>query len=282
MDGRDTDEDLAEAQADTLAKIAAAWPGNTAPRLRVLPSRVTVSELDPDDAGQLGVPIGIAETDLGTARLNLNDGEPHLLVFGDVGSGKSTFLRTWLRGLSQRTSSEEARFVLVDYRRGLLGAVGDPHLGGYAGEGTTTAAYTQQLAEALASRLPPAGLDAAAIARRDWWHGPHIYLVVDDYDMVGNARPNPLAPLADFMPHARDIGFHVVLARRVAGLSRAGLADPLIGPLRELGSAGLLLSGDPKEGVLLGDHRAEPRPPGRGLLVTRSAPSRVVHVAMES
>ena len=43
----------------------------------------------------------------------------------------------------------------------------------------------------------------------------------------------------------------------------------VFGRLRELGSPGILLSGDPGEGPLLGGAKAQPQPPGRGLLVRR-------------
>jgi S-DNA-T family DNA segregation ATPase FtsK/SpoIIIE len=67
-----------------------------------------------------------------------------------------------------------------------------------------------------------------------------------------------------------------VLARRVGGASRALMSDPVVGRLRELGSPGLVLSGDHREGVLLGDQRAVPLPPGRGMLVSRGRPAQLV------
>ncbi len=282
LDGRETDEHLAEAQEEAIAKIAAAWTGRPAPELRTLPGTVHVSELaDADaDADRPGTPIGLAEVDLGTAWLDLDEEDPHLIVFGDAGSGKSTFLRTWMTGLAARTSPDDVRFVVLDYRRSLLGVADGPHLGGYAGEGATAAAYLQQLGEVLAGRLPPAGLSVEELAARDWWDGPEIHLVVDDYDLLGNTRPHPLAPLADFVPQARDIGLHIVLARRVTGLSRTAMSDPLLTIMRDLGTGGLLLSGDPREGVIIGEHRATQRPPGRGLLLRRSQPPTVVQVAV--
>jgi hypothetical protein len=65
-----------------------------------------------------------------------------------------------------------------------------------------------------------------------------------------------------------DVGLHVVLARRVGGSAR-GAYEAVFGRLRELGSPGVLLSGDPGEGPLLGGAKAQPQPAGRGLLVRR-------------
>jgi S-DNA-T family DNA segregation ATPase FtsK/SpoIIIE len=98
---------------------------------------------------------------------------------------------------------------------------------------------------------------------------------VDDYDWVAGPMGSPLMPLADLLMQAGDIGFHVVLSRRVAGMVRAGF-EAFFQRLRELGTSGLILSGDPQEGPLLGGQRAEQQPPGRGLLVRRR--QKVVHV----
>ena len=45
-----------------------------------------------------GLPIGIAETDLQPIGLDLFGAEPHLLVFGETASGKTTLLRTLALG----------------------------------------------------------------------------------------------------------------------------------------------------------------------------------------
>jgi S-DNA-T family DNA segregation ATPase FtsK/SpoIIIE len=103
--------------------------------------------------------------------------------------------------------------------------------------------------------------------------GP-VYFVIDDYDL---AAPG-LATLAEAIPRARDIGLHVVVARRSGGAVRA-LYDPVLGALRESGAAGLQLSAAPEDGPLVGDVRTRPLPPGRGVLVTRADRPRVVQVA---
>jgi S-DNA-T family DNA segregation ATPase FtsK/SpoIIIE len=71
---------------------------------------------------------------------------------------------------------------------------------------------------------------------------------------------------------------HLVVARRAGGASRA-LYEPVIQSLRELGSPGLVLSGSPDEGALVGNVRAVPAPAGRGRLVTRDRGVEVVQLA---
>jgi S-DNA-T family DNA segregation ATPase FtsK/SpoIIIE len=102
--------------------------------------------------------------------------------------------------------------------------------------------------------------------------------VVDDYDLVVTPSGNPLAPLADLLAQARDIGLHVVLARRVGGLQRA-LYEPFLQRLKDLSTPGLILSGSRDEGPVIGPYRASEQPPGRGLLVGRTLRVQLVQVA---
>jgi S-DNA-T family DNA segregation ATPase FtsK/SpoIIIE len=86
-----------------------------------------------------------------------------------------------------------------------------------------------------------------------------------------------LSALVDLLPHARDIGLHVVLARRSGGASRA-LFDPILARMRDLGATGLLMSAAPEEGVLMGAVRSAPLPPGRAVIVVRGQPPRTVQI----
>ncbi len=90
---------------------------------------------------------------------------------------------------------------------------------------------------------------------------------------------DPLAQLLPLLPQARDIGLHLLITHRAGGAGRA-LYQPLLLRLKELGSPGLLLSGDPLEGVLLGGQRATPQPPGRGVLVRRHDRPALLQVAL--
>ena len=281
LDGGELADGRAEAQEDAIAKLAAGWPGTPAPPIRMLPERVTVPELGrpPDHDDVPGVPIGLGESDLAPLHLDLTGDDPHFLIFGDSGSGKSAFLRTWMTGLVERHSAWDIRLVVVDYRKSVLGLVPQEHLGAYAGDPVKARDIIGQLAAKLTERLAPSDVTPQQLRDRSWWEGPDFYLVVDDYDMVGG-RQSPLEPLAELIPQAREIGLHVVLARRVAGYSRSVMSEPVFNQIKELGADGLILSGDPREGVSLGNQRATTRPPGRGLLVRRKHPEAVVQIAV--
>ncbi|MCI4061399.1 type VII secretion protein EccCa [Micromonospora sp. R77] len=277
LDGNDSADGLREAQEEALAKVTEHWTGPAAPPIRLLPQRVLVSEL-PQLPGE-AVPIGLAEHDLSAVGLDLQGSDPHFLVYGDAGSGKSSLLRTWLSGLVERTSPYDVRVVLIDYRHTLMGAVPEEHLGAYAGDAGTAQVYVQQVVEKLKERVPPPGITPAQLKARDWWEGTEIYVVVDDYDLIVGPQ-SVLAPLLPFVPQAREVGLHLVLARRVAGMVRSGMSDTLTTRIRDMGCGGLILSGDPKEGIVLGDERAAQRPPGRGVLVRRGQPNRLIQTAL--
>jgi hypothetical protein len=75
------------------------------------------------------------------------------------------------------------------------------------------------------------------------------------------------------------VGLHLILARSAGGAGRA-MFDPVIQRLREMGSPGLIMSGNKDEGALLGGVRPAPQPCGRGVLVTRRGGTRLVQVAL--
>ena len=280
LDGRESFDDITGALDETLAKLVVSWTGPVPEPVRLLPTRVSVSEMVGVDPDVAGVPIGLGDHSMEPVYLDLETDDPHFLVFGDAGAGKSTFLRTWLTGMVGRRSSWEVRFMIVDYRRSLLDVLPEDYIGAYAPDPGAAESYAKALVERLAERMPPPGISARDLRERAWWSGPELYLVVDDYDLVvGGGRQSPLAAVADYIPQATDIGLHVVLARRVSGASRSLMSDPLITRTKELGTAGLLLSGDTREGVLLGDEKARSLPAGRGVLVRRQAAPTLIQVA---
>jgi S-DNA-T family DNA segregation ATPase FtsK/SpoIIIE len=196
------------------------------------------------------------------------DADPHFLVFGDPESGKTSFLRLLATSIATRCTPQQARIMIADYRRTLLDAVTGEHLIGY---GASAAALTSQMAEvsqAIRERMPGPDVTPEQLRTGKWWTGPHLVLLVDDYDLMAPAA-NPLQPLIELLPQARDLGLHLVITRRTAGAGRA-MFDPVIQRLRELDTPGILLSGDRDEGVLLGRSvRPAIQPPGRGTLVNR-------------
>jgi S-DNA-T family DNA segregation ATPase FtsK/SpoIIIE len=265
--------------ASTVKGIAAGWGGPPAPPVRLLPATVPYAaiERDADPANPVALPIGLAESDLRPVRVDFGT-DPHFLVFGDAECGKSTLLRGLATTISDRFTPEQARIVLVDYRRSLLGTVQTEHLIGYGTAPTQTHELIASVASYMERRLPGPDLTPEQLRTRSWWSGPRCFVLVDDYDLVATGPNNPLLPLLEYLPQARDIGLHLVVTRRSGGAARA-MYEPIIQRLRDLSSPGLVMSGDREEGALLGNVRPAPLPPGRGWLVTRREGIRLVQVA---
>jgi S-DNA-T family DNA segregation ATPase FtsK/SpoIIIE len=278
IDGRQESEDLAEGVAKLVQELRNAWPAPGAPPVRLLPSVVPYESL-PVSAGEGShvLPIGIAEADLRPVYLDFT-ADPHFLLFGDSESGKSAFLRSLAQSIVDRHEPNEARIILVDYRRSLLGAISSEHLIGYGTSAQVTEGIIAEVGRVMADRLPGPDVTPEQLRTRSWWRGPDLYVLVDDYDLVSGGSTNPLGPLLDYLAQARDVGLHLVLTRRSGGASRA-LYDSFVMRLRELGSPGVVMSGDRDEGALLGSVRPQLLPAGRGWLVTRREGARLVQLA---
>jgi DNA segregation ATPase FtsK/SpoIIIE, S-DNA-T family len=202
----------------------------------------------------------------------------HLLVLGDNDCGKTATLRTLCREIVRTKTAAEAQLLIVDFRRSLLGVVESKHLSGYAISPTALDALLPDLLDVLRRRMPPADASQAELRSRSWWSGPDIYVLVDDYDLVATPAGNPLAAILEYLPHARDLGLHLVLARRSAGAERA-MFEPLLAGLRDLGCMALMMSGRPGEGAPFGSGRPARLPPGRGVLITHGGDEQLVQVA---
>lgn len=283
-DGDPRSATMSAGTADLVQRVAAAWRGNRAPRVRLLPREVSLAAVrDLDRARQPGpgpgcaVPLGLAESDLRPVHVDFGS-DPHFIAFGDVESGKSGLLRTIAAGVMAACPPQRAAILVVDYRRALLNAVSGEHLLGYAGSETVLSGLISDCAEAMRRRMPGSEVTADQLRDRSWWTGPELFVLVDDYELVAIPGRNPLAPLLEFLPQSRDIGLHLVVARGSGGAGR-GLFEPVLQRLRELGSPGIIMSGTKDEGPLLGTVKPEPQPPGRGMLVRRRSAPLLVQVA---
>ena len=120
--------------------------------------------------------------------------DPHFLVLGDMESGKSNLLRLAAEGIVARYPVNQARLIVIDYRRSLLDAADGEHRIGYAASSSAAGSLIADAREALLERLPSASLTADELRARSWWKGADLYLIVDDYDLVAGAS-NPLRPI---------------------------------------------------------------------------------------
>lgn len=273
LDGVASDEDLGTGVRDLVWQVGQRWTQKPVQRVRTLPDTVGLDELVRAHSGP-GLVMGMAERDLAPAAM-LPDEDPHLVVFGDPQTGKSTLLRGLVRQLSQR-SAEEVGIVLVDYRRAHLGLVGDSHLLAYCTGAKHTQAVASDLANSLKERLPGPDVTPQQLRERSWWSGLEIFVVVDDMDLIAG-RSSPLSPLAEFLPQGGDIGLHVVAARRTGGAGRA-MFEPVLQALGDMASPGMLFSGERSEGRLANGVASRQLPQGRALLARRGRQPEQVQV----
>ena len=279
LDGVASAEDLAQAVVAGAQRLRSRWDGRSAPPIELLPAVVdhrAVLAKGGDPSGRRVV-IGLGERELQPVTADFAE-QPHLLVLGEAECGKTAALRLLCREIMRTRDAEAAQLEIVDFRRTLLGVVESAHLGGYTMSATALASRLPALVDCLRARMPSEKVTQRQLRDRSWWSGPEIYLVVDDYDLVAEASGNPLAPIADFLPHAKDLGLHVVVARRSGGAARA-MFDPVLARLRDGGCIGLMMSASADEGTLLGSVRPSSLPPGRATMVTRGHPDQLVQVA---
>ncbi len=295
VDGDPSADTLGEGVDDLIARVAAAWTGPAGPKLRLLPEQIDldrVRELASTAAASTAAATGASAAGPASSRpllMGINekelapvgldpDTQPHLLILGDGGSGKSAILRTQLHEIMRTRTPAEAQIVVVDYRRSLLGEVPEEYLLNYLTSATQATPALRDLTTYLESRIPGPDVTPEQLRSRTWWTGAEVFVLVDDYDLVATQQSSPLVLLQPLLAQARDVGLHVTVARRSGGASRA-MYEPVIQSLRDLAMPGLMLSGSAEEGPLLGNVRPTPMPPGRGRLITRERGVEVIQNA---
>ncbi|MGW2628502.1 type VII secretion protein EccCa [Streptomyces chattanoogensis] len=274
-DGLADTADLGAVLERTVRTIRATWSGEVAQPVRVLPHLLEPHLLPGQVAEPQRVPIGLDQTALNPVLLDLFQHDQHLLVMGDSECGKTNLLKTIASGLIERYSVDELVFAVMDPRRSLRGAIPEEFNGGYAYNAKMCAGLATGIATVLDKRLPDDAAGPQDLEPGSWGGGPRIVVLVDDYDVLTTAGQEPLEPFLPYIPSAADIGLHFVLTRRVAGASR-GIYEPLVQGLRESGSSALLMAGDGGEGQLFPGVYASHQPAGRGVLIRRGQPNRLI------
>jgi S-DNA-T family DNA segregation ATPase FtsK/SpoIIIE len=272
----DSEDRVSVGLAELVTAVQEACPDLSAPPIRLLPGDVAYETVSGASSKEHGLAVGVAERTLEPVLID-PAANPTFIVLGDTGSGKSGFLRTVAARITETYTPAEARLMVIDHRRSLLGGVEGEHLLGYGSNHQVSSQLITELVTVLEQRLPGPDVTTQQLRDRSWWTGPDIFLLVDDYDLVASSEGHPLMPLFPFIPQASDIGLRMYVARRTGGAMR-GLFEPIIARIRDVGSPGIVLSGSREEGPLLGGLRAQPLPPGRGFLVGRQGTSQLIQL----
>ncbi|MFF3569905.1 type VII secretion protein EccCa [Nocardia jiangxiensis] len=271
-DGVGEPESAAAGLAAAIVQLNERYQGRKAPEVRLLPAAIGLDEIraavpEPTTAAQrLVVPFGIRESDLRPAAVDFGV-STHMIVVGSSGCGKSTVVGALLESIARQFTPDQARILLIDYRRQHMEAVPEEHLIGYLTSERDLIEGLPPFAAKMRSRRAPDGVTSQQLKERSWWTGPEIFVVIDDYHMVAQrGQMNPLDSLKDIIVDGRDTGLHVIAARNIAQADMA-LYDNVMGQMKNLNSSGLIMDGSRLDGVLIGDVKPSKQPLGRGIFV---------------
>ncbi|MFJ1602622.1 type VII secretion protein EccCb [Streptomyces sp. NPDC088253] len=278
IDGQASTANLGDALEEAARTLRAAWHGELAPPVRVLPTHLDAARLPSPATEPTRIPLGLDQDALAPALLDLFGTDQHLLILGDNECGKTNLLKLIAGQLTARYTDTELVFGVFDPRRGLRGVIPEPYRGGYAHNAKLAAALASGIATELEKRLPETA-DPDAPILEPAFTGPRIVILVDDYDILTTAGQQPLAPFLPYVSSAPDIGLHFIVTRRVAGSARA-LYEPFLTTLRETGTTALLMTGDRTEGQLFPGLYASVQPPGRGTLIRRGRRHQLIQTAL--
>ncbi|MBF6300559.1 type VII secretion protein EccCa [Nocardia amamiensis] len=273
IDGVGDAESAGAGLAAAIDHLTRSLQGRKAPEVRLLPSQITLDEIFAGHpaptslAERLRVPFGVRESDLRPAVADFGV-SAHLIVVGAPGCGKSTVLGSFLQSIRRQFTMDEARVLLVDYRRQHMDAIPDGQMIGYLTSERDLLEGLPPFVEKMRSRRPPDGVTSQQLKERSWWSGPEIFVVIDDYHMVAQRGMlmNPLEPLKDVIVDGRDIGLHIIVARNIAQADSA-MYDSVLGQIKNLNSSGLIMDGSKLDGMLIGDVKPMKQPVGRGIFV---------------
>ncbi|MDO4928812.1 MAG: type VII secretion protein EccCa [Corynebacterium sp.] len=236
-----------------------------APGLRMLPTQLEIAELGYAGAKPGGVGLKGLIFALGGKHIEPwawdPQSQPHLMIFGSAQSGKSTTIETILHAATQH-GPERYRVVMIDHRRAHLGTIAPEMLAGYAAHGQASRKLLADTCITLEQRLPPADITPAELQARSWWSGPEILVVIDDADLLDFSL---LQRLFEHLPHARDIGLHVIVAHKIGSAAKA-LFQPFLAEIRDQIPQVIILDGAAEDGPLF-HVRPDSQPPGRGHIV---------------
>ncbi len=272
IDGNSDAESAGAGVIAAIEHLKQQYQGRRAPEVRLLPSQIALSEIranmpEPATLAQrLIVPFGVRESDLSAAAVDFGV-STHFIVLGSSGSGKSTVLAALLESIRTQFTPDQARVLMIDYRRRHMDAIPEEQSIGYLTSERDVLENLPAFVAKMSSRRPPDNVTAQQLKERSWWSGPEIFVVIDDYHMVAQRGiANPLDALKSVVVDGRDTGLHIIAARNIAQADTA-MYDNVIGQMKNLNSSGLVMDGSKLDGILIGDVKAAKQPVGRGIFV---------------
>lgn len=174
--------------------------------------------------------IGIGED--GPVRISLLH-EPHAMIGGTTGSGKSELLRTLVLSMASESDPERLAFVLIDYKgESTFAALGRlPHTVGLATnlDGQLTERALTCLSAELEHRARLFGEADGAIDLKEYRaylrRGggktleplPHLVVIIDEFTEMSKKLPDAMSKLEEIARKGRALGVHLFLATQNPG-----------------------------------------------------------------
>ncbi|MER5389616.1 type VII secretion protein EccCa [Saccharopolyspora sp. NPDC002686] len=283
IDGQPDTDDLVDATTE-MSEALAQPTAPTAPKVRLLPVSLKAGALPaaqrPSPQAEMRMPLGIEDVGLSTQWYDF-DANPHLLIYGDAETGKTSILRHIARSIVSCYGPNEARVMFGDFQRELHDSIPPEHQIEYAVGGEALGSSIVGAASNLKSRIPGPEISPSRLPKRDWWQGGRLFILIDDFQLAesGGMGGGVLEPLMPLLPHGSDIGVHLIIARSTSGASRS-MMNPAIRRMWELGTPAMLLSCPRDEGSFLGNLRPRTLVPGRAQFVNRRRSVRLVQTPL--
>ena len=268
LDGMSSPDGLTDATKALVEEVRMFWSGPVAPPVRMLPAALPVEQL-PAPMSEFKICIGTDEQRLAPVWHDFMV-TPHMLVFGDNETGKTNMLRLVMRAIAERYTPDRAKVVIGDSRRDLDNAISPDYQVGYGITAETVATLAKQSSVSVGQRVPGTDISSERLRKRDWWGGPELFFIVDDYELLGSTgmMGGTLESLVPLLAQGVYIGLHLIIARSTSSAMR-GMMDPVIRRMWELGTPAMVLSYPKEEGKFVGEAKPRKLPPGRAQLVTR-------------
>ena len=269
--------ELAEEQISALQSLGAsmseAWTGSLPRPVRILGSKVSLSEVlpptflsQPPPAEGLASWIGLDDFNLAPVKFDLERIGPYFMILGPPESGKTTALATIALALGATCSHLRLRAIFFSPKRGeaypLDALARLPHVVGVTRTERSFEKVLIQLEKEVESREQasegPGGLRA------------HVMLAIDDYHLVANrVDPKLIERLERLVRRGSDLGITTLLTLPTTAAS--SLMDPVIRQVKSWRNGLWLRSTESTEAASMGvripiNLRNRPLPPGRGFL----------------
>ena len=277
-----TVDDLGDGVEDLVARVTAAWPGPPGPKLRLLPGAGhpragARARRAPTTAALL---LGIDETRprAGRARPRRVDRTSRLRRRRQRQVGLPARLRA--RGDAAARARGGQLFV-VDYRRALLGELPESHLGEYlttADQATAGRRGHHRVPAHAACPGPTSPPSSCGTARGGRAPRSTCSSTTTTWSRPGRQPAAPARAAAGPGPRRRAAPGP---DPRAAAVPPGRCTSRCSRPCATSGSPGLLLSGNPDEGALIGRTKPTPQPPGRGRIVSRELGEQVLQLAWQ-